>query len=94
MTLTREGGYAVASVKDTGIGIDPGDLPMVFDRFWRGDKTRSREQGGAGLGLSIAKWILEMHEGTITVHSQAGKGSVFSVRIPLRPENNSSVPLR
>jgi heavy metal sensor kinase len=76
-------GFAVVSVSDTGIGIAKPDLAHIFDRFWRADKARSREQGGAGLGLSIAKWIVEMHWGSIDVESEPGKGSTFRVRVPL-----------
>lgn len=71
------------SVRDTGIGIAPAELPHVFDRFWRADKARSRSLGGAGLGLSIAKWIAETHAASITVESELGKGSVFSLQLPL-----------
>ena len=81
--LAKSDGFAVASVSDTGIGIDPEDVPRVFDRFWRADKARSREQGGAGLGLSIAKWIVDVHGGSISVESALGKGSVFAIRVPL-----------
>lgn len=81
--LEARDGFAIASVADTGIGIDAADLPHVFDRFWRADKARSREQGGAGLGLSIAKWIVEMHGGEISVRSELGKGSRFEVRLPI-----------
>ncbi len=81
--LTCAGPFAIASVADTGIGISQEDIPHVFDRFWRADKARSREEGGAGLGLSIAKWIIDMHGGSISVRSELGKGSVFSIRLPL-----------
>jgi len=70
-------------VSDTGIGIAKSDQPHIFDRFWRADKARSREQGGAGLGLSIAKWFVETHQGSIDVESEPGKGSTFRVRLPI-----------
>jgi heavy metal sensor kinase len=81
--LEARNGQAVAWVSDTGMGIAAADLPHIFDRFWRADKARSREQGGAGLGLSIAKWIVEMHGGTITGQSEIGKGSVFEIKLPI-----------
>jgi heavy metal sensor kinase len=81
--LETNDGFAVVSVSDTGIGIAKPDLAHIFDRFWRADKARSREQGGAGLGLSIAKWIVEMHRGSMEVESEPGKGSTFHLRVPL-----------
>jgi two-component system, OmpR family, heavy metal sensor histidine kinase CusS len=81
--LSANDGFARFSVSDTGIGITLDDLPHIFDRFWRADKARSRSHGGAGLGLSIAKWIAETHAGSITVESHSGKGSVFSLHVPL-----------
>jgi heavy metal sensor kinase len=81
--LGVSGGFAVASVSDTGIGISEDDLPHIFDRFWRADKVRSRADGGAGLGLSIARWIVDQHHGTFTAESKQGQGSVFSVSVPL-----------
>ncbi len=65
-------------VRDTGEGILPGDLPHIFERFYRGEKSRSRATGGAGLGLAIAKGIIEAHGGHVWVQSQVGKGSTFS----------------
>jgi len=65
------------TIADTGTGIPPGDLPYIFERFWRGEKSRSRVGGGAGLGLAIAKQLVEMHGGTIGVESAPGKGSKF-----------------
>ena len=70
------------TVRDTGIGIARSDLPRVYDRFWRADKVRSREAGGSGLGLSIARWIVESHRGEIEIDSEPGRGSQVTVRIP------------
>lgn len=84
--LSANDGFARFNVSDTGIGIAPADLPHIFDRFWRADKARSRSQGGAGLGLSIAKWIAESHAGSIAVASDAGKGSVFTMNVPLETQ--------
>jgi heavy metal sensor kinase len=74
-------GSATVSVEDTGIGIDEQHLPRIFDRFYRVDKARSRGQGGAGLGLSLAKWIAAQHRTSITVVSAPGKGSKFEFRL-------------
>jgi two-component system sensor histidine kinase BaeS len=81
--LRKSDGAAVGEVRDTGIGIAVEDLPNVFERFYRVDKARSRESGGAGLGLSIGRWIAKAHAGTIEVQSSPGSGSVFQVRLPL-----------
>jgi signal transduction histidine kinase len=83
VSLHRNDGFAVAEVRDTGIGIAESDLPSVFERFYRADKARSRESGGVGLGLSIGRWITEVHAGTIEVRSAPGRGSVFQVRLPI-----------
>jgi heavy metal sensor kinase len=70
-------------VSDTGIGIAREDQERIFDRFFRVDKARSREQGGSGLGLSICKWIVEAHRGKIEVESELGKGSSFIIKLPI-----------
>ena len=82
---------AEVTVRDTGIGIAAADLPHIYDRFWRADKVRSRNLGGAGLGLSIAHWIVEQHGGEIGARSEMGKGSEFTVRLPSIQE---SIPVR
>jgi len=71
------------SVADTGVGIRPEDAERIFDRFYRADKSRTRGPGGHGLGLSIAKWIVEAHHGRIALLSEEGKGSIFNVDIPV-----------
>ena len=84
----RSGGHpsaVVIQVTDTGSGIPPEHLPHIFERFYRVDKTRSRRHGGAGLGLSLVRSIVEAHGGQISVESQVGRGSVFTVRLPTAP---------
>jgi signal transduction histidine kinase len=84
LRLDSAPGWAVLNVADTGIGIAPGDLPLIFDRFWRADiaRTRTGERAGAGLGLAICKWIAEAHGGSIEVHSRPGRGTAFTVKLP------------
>ncbi len=81
--LTAQPAEASIEVRDTGIGIPRPDLPFVFERFFRSDRARRAYHGGSGLGLSIARWIVEAHKGTIAVESEVGKGTVFTVRLPL-----------
>jgi signal transduction histidine kinase len=78
-----ENGSALIVVSDTGIGIPSEDLPHVFDRFFRVDKSRSRERGGSGLGLAIVKKVVEDHHGSVCVDSILGSGSTFRVNLPL-----------
>ena len=82
ISLQDEGEFALLSIQDTGIGIPEKDLPSIFDRFYRVDKARSRDEGGSGLGLSICKHIAEAHKGKIGVESKLSVGSRFKIRIP------------
>ncbi len=81
LTLATDNTGVTVTVADTGIGIDKEAQPHVFDRFWRADKVRSRSEGGAGLGLSLATQIVERHGGTISVQSEPGRGTSFIVRL-------------
>lgn len=82
--LGASDGRVLLTVADSGIGIAPGDLPHIFDRFWRADSARTRtgERPGTGLGLAICKWIAEAHGGTIEVQSRPGRGTTFTVALP------------
>jgi len=82
LLLQQEGGNAVITVQDTGVGIAEDELDKIFERFYRVDKARSRALGGAGLGLAIARWIVSQHRGSIVVQSDIGKGSTFRVELP------------
>lgn len=70
------------SVKDTGIGISKDDIPKLFDRFYRVDKARTKEMGGSGLGLSIVKWIVDVHQGKISVKSELDSGTTITASLP------------
>jgi heavy metal sensor kinase len=89
----RANGFAEVAVTDTGSGIAPDVLPRVFERFYRGDPVRSGESRGAGLGLTLAKWIAERHRGTIDVTSRPGEGATFTVRLPARPDRRAPPPV-
>lgn len=84
LSLTIEQQQAIVRVSDTGIGIAPEDVPHIFERFYRADRARSREHGGSGLGLAIAQSILQEHQGTLQVESIVGKGSIFTVTLPVQ----------
>ncbi|MEJ9212830.1 HAMP domain-containing sensor histidine kinase [Bacillus smithii] len=78
-----KGSNARIVIKDTGVGISKEDLPFIFDRFYRGDKARTRKYEGTGLGLSIAKWIIDSHGGKIRVTSKVGEGTQFILTFPI-----------
>jgi two-component system sensor histidine kinase BaeS len=78
----QDGEWIVIDVADTGVGISAEDLPKVFDRFWRAEKSRSRQSGGSGLGLAIVRKLVEAHGGTVTATSTPGRGSTFTLRLP------------
>jgi heavy metal sensor kinase len=85
VALSSAGRQARLSIADSGIGIAPETIPRLFERFYRGDASRSRQKDGAGLGLALAKWIAEGHEATIDVASTPGAGSTFTVRFLALP---------
>ena len=80
------------AVRDTGIGISAADFPHIFERFWRADRVRSRmsERGGFGLGLAISQWIAQAHGGSLIASSRLGRGSLFTVTLPLATESQQS----
>ena len=92
LSLERRTGYACLSVADTGEGIAEEDLPHIFDRFYRADRSRSRHNGGAGLGLAIVRRIADAHNGYATVNSIVGRGSTFAVWLPLVPVLEAAEP--
>jgi signal transduction histidine kinase len=82
VTARREPDRLLIEVSDTGEGISPDDMPHVFERFYRGEKSRSRATGGAGLGLAIVLGIVEAHGGTINIESEPGNGTIFRLQFP------------
>lgn len=82
INCSLKGNRAFIGIEDTGQGIADADLPLIFDRFYKADKARTRESGGAGLGLSIAKWIIDQHQGDIWVESRIGAGTKISIYLP------------
>jgi signal transduction histidine kinase len=90
VSARREGDWCEVSVTDTGAGIPPEHLPLLFERFYRADPARSRGDGGTGLGLAIARSVVEAHGGRIRAESEVGKGSVFLFDLPLAPQQRSA----
>ncbi|TFJ92075.1 HAMP domain-containing sensor histidine kinase [Lentibacillus salicampi] len=87
LSVKRDGGYVEVAVQDKGPGIPESEQEKIFDRFYRIDQSRSRETGGTGLGLSIAKTIVRVHNGTLTVSSEKGAGSTFTLTLPVSHES-------
>ena len=85
LTCRHQESHVRVTIEDSGIGIPQESLDRIFDRFYRVDQARTRVKGGSGLGLALAKWIVEAHHGTISVRSDVGKGSTFIVDLPLAP---------
>ena len=93
VSLQNQKESTILTVEDTGIGIPNNHLDNIFNRFYRVDKARSRQEGGSGLGLAICKYIVESHEGEIQVGSQVGKGTKFRICLPkAKGRTKSGVP--
>ena len=82
--VAERDGEAVLVVADSGVGIPGDDLPHIFERFWRGEQSRARHTGGAGIGLAIVRELVRAHDGRIDVESKPGEGSRFRVSLPTR----------
>ena len=76
-------------MRDTGIGIGPDDLPHVFDRFWRSDRSRSRATGGSGVGLAVVRELVRAHNGVVELRSEVGLGTTARVTLP--PQSMTSI---
>lgn len=92
VTVSTEGQWLVLQVADNGIGVPAEDIPRIFERFYRVDRSRSREMGGTGLGLSIVKHVAQAHGGSVEVSSVIGKGSTFRLKLPL-PTRIGDIPV-
>lgn len=85
ISLAKQEGQAVLSISDNGSGIESEHLPYLFERFYRSESSRTRKNGGAGLGLAISKSIVDAHKGIIDVHSEPGEGTTFQISLPIQP---------
>jgi len=94
ITLSQDTRRVMIEIKDNGIGIPEENIPYIFERFYRVEKTRNRSVGGVGLGLAICKWIVENHGGTIEIVSIPGKGSTFIVKLPSSPLRTKKITAR
>ena len=90
LSVSRKKQDVLISVSDTGIGIAKEDIPRVFSRFWRSDASRERVAGGLGVGLSLTKEIIDRHNGTISVDSELGVGTTFTLHLPLQHKEHRS----
>jgi signal transduction histidine kinase len=91
VTAKEEGARVIITVEDTGVGIAASDLPRVFERLYRGDKSRSRKTEGTGIGLAIVKHLVHAHGGEISVGSELGRGSRFTFTVPVAAQAAESV---
>ena len=85
--------YVTIAIQDHGAGISPEHIKRIFERFYRIDKSRSKERGGTGLGLAIVKHIIEAHGSSVSVTSTVGKGSLFSFQLPIKKIPQPYVPI-
>jgi signal transduction histidine kinase len=90
--IGTQNGRHFVSIRDEGIGIAEEDLPRIFDRLYRADPARSRSSGGTGLGLALAKWVVEAHSGQIRVSSKPNEGSCFEIQLPKSPDEGGVRP--
>ena len=81
----------IISVADRGPGIPDAELSRVFERFYRVDRSRSREMGGTGLGLSIVKHVVQSHQGKVEVRSELGRGSTFTIKLPIQTDTSLTI---